>query len=134
MRVFNDPTFGTPPKMQHFRDDRESSMPALAIKFRFSAGLLVSMPIRMPEVVVPVLEDMPRTFGVPTQVSMLEGAVLMPEGLNAKAEQDRPDRVTAPQRIQSGHSVAREPASQTLSRESLLLETVLFKHLFIDVL
>ena len=68
--------------MQHFRDDRESSMPALAMEFRFDAGLLVSMPIGMPEVVVPVPEDMRRTFGVPT-------------------------------RTQSGHSVAREPASQT---------------------
>ena len=90
-------------------------MPALAMEFRFDAGLLVSVP-------------------VPTRISTLEGTVLLPEGLNAKAEQDKPDRVTAPQRIQSGHSVAREPASQTLLRESLLLETLDFKCLFIDVL
>ena len=133
-RVFNDLTFGTPPKMQHFRDDRESSMPALAMEFRFDAGMLVSMPIGMPEVVAPVPGGMPRTFGVPTRVSTLDGAVLLPEGLNAKGEQDKPDRVTAPQRTQSGHCVAQEPASQTLSRESLLLETLDFKCLFIDVL
>ena len=109
-------------------------MPALAMEFRFDAGLLDSMPIGMPEVVVPVPGDTPRTFGVPTRVSTLEGAVLLPEGLDAKAEQDKPDRVTAPQRIQSGHSVAREPASQTLLRESLLLENVFLKCCLIDVL